>query len=109
MTAHHETHEIHVQALEVARRYHSSVGELLDVLIRLDQSKAYWELECTSLFSYCITHLKLSEDVALNFITVARKAVDVPALKQAVQENHITLSKARRICSVLKPENQTQW
>ncbi len=101
--------QIHTKALEVAGRYQRSVSELLEILQTLDARKTFREYECTSLFQYAVKHLKLSEDVAFNFITVARKAIEVPALKQEIQAGTITVAKARKICSVLTAGNQSHW
>src|SRR5260370_1278933 len=63
----------------------------------------------TSTFSYCVSVLKLSEERAYSLIRVARKAIEVPALKEAITEGKVTLSNAKKIASVIPPETQTQW
>lgn len=40
---------------------------------------------------------------------VARKAKDVPELKQVIDSGLLSVSKARKITSVLTRENQTVW
>ena len=101
--------EIHARALEVARHFRVNVCELIDILQTLDARKTFREYECTSLFQYAVKHLGLSEDVALNFIAVARKAVEVPALKQELKSGTVTVSKVRKMCSVINAGNQKQW
>ena len=101
--------EIHLKALEVAGRYLKCGGEMLDILQTLDEWKTFRSYECTSLYQYAVKHLKLSEDSAFNLIAVARKAVEIPALKQELKSGSITMSKARRLCSVITPENQVKW
>ncbi len=101
--------ENHFKAIEVAGRYLKCVGELLDILQALDERKTNRRYECTSLYQYAVKHLKLSEDSAFNLITVARKALEIPALKQEIKTGALTVSKARKICSVIKPENQLKW
>ena len=44
-----------------------------------------------------------------NLIAVARKAKVMPALQSAIQSGSLTVSKARKITSVLAPDNQEEW
>ena len=70
------THQqLHETALEISSRYSRNACELLEILQALDTRKTFREYECTSLYHYAVKHLKLSEDVASTFITVARKSV----------------------------------
>ncbi len=104
------THQqIHSRALEIADRYRKCVCELIDILQLLDTRKTFREYECTSLYQYALIHLRLSENVALNYIAVARKAVEVPALKQEIKSGALTVSHARKMCSVITPANQAHW
>ena len=101
--------QLHAKAIEISRRYSRNICELIDILQTLDTRKTFREYECTSLHNYAVKYLKLSEDVASTFITVARKAVKVPDLIKELQDNSITISNARKICSVLTMENQAKW
>jgi hypothetical protein len=51
----------------------------------------------------------LSENVASDFITVARKARVVPLLQEALQEGSVSVSKVRKVAPVLTFENQEVW
>src|SRR5262249_46694672 len=53
--------------------------------------------------------LGLSEEVAACFVRVARKSQQVPELKRAIDSGHLTITKAKTIASVIKPENQETW
>ena len=104
------THEqLHLKALAVADRFLGSVAEVLEILIELDAQKTFEVYECSSLFKYAVRYLKLSEDVAVSAITVARKAVLIPALRRELRDGNIPLSKARNICSVLDDTNHDHW
>src|SRR4051812_5755611 len=93
------SHEkLHSRALKVSRRYHICVSELLEILQQLDLGKTYQVYECTSLYQYAVEWLGLSEDVAVSFITVARKSVEVPALGQEIKKGALTVPKARKLC-----------
>ena len=104
------THQqIHAKALEVVGRFKGNIYEVIESLQTVDAHKTFREYECTSFYDYAVGRLGLSEDIASNFITVARKAAEVPALQRELQSNSITISKARKICSVLTVENHEDW
>lgn len=100
---------LHNRAMEIVGRYKRVEAELVDILQKIDLAKSYREFGCTSLFAYAVEKLGLSEDVAYSFITVARKATKVPALKAAIANAEITVSKAKKITSVLTKENSSHW
>ncbi|MBI3543857.1 MAG: HNH endonuclease [Deltaproteobacteria bacterium] len=101
--------QLHLRALEIVGRYLRTEAELLDVLQEIDRSKAYRAFECPSLFVYAVRELKLSESIAYNFITVARKAVEVPALKAEIARGDLSVSTARKITPVLTARNHEHW
>lgn len=100
---------LHEKALEAARKYASAEAELLAVLLAIDNDRAYRELGHTSLFNYAVQALKLSESTAYNFITVARKSREVPALMTEISRGTLSVSKARKVVPVLTRENQDEW
>jgi hypothetical protein len=100
---------IHDNALAVAQNYKRSESELLEALIKVLEHKVYFHLGYTSLFDYSVKELKLSEGTAYHFIGVAKKSKEVPEIKQAIDDGKITLSNARRIVSVITPENKDLW
>ena len=53
--------------------------------------------------------LKISPSTSYNFIQVARKSIEVPALKEEVSSGRISISKAKKIAPVLNKENHQQW
>lgn len=84
-------------------------AELLDVLQQVDQHRVYLRQGYSSLFQYVVRGLGFSESVAYNFITVARKAREVPELKASLQNGALSLSNARKIVPVLTAANQAEW
>jgi hypothetical protein len=58
---------------------------------------------------YCVKHLGLSEDVAANFVRVARKSHQVPELRTAIEEGRLSVTKAKTIASVITSENHSVW
>ena len=101
--------KIHHQALQCARRFHRAESELLSILQKVDAQKVFRHLGYASLYAYATQALKLSESSAYAFITVSRKATEIPELKSAIDQGELTVSKAKRITSVIRPENQQAW
>jgi 5-methylcytosine-specific restriction endonuclease McrA len=100
---------IHEKAIQAAARFKLAESDLISIFQKPDETRAYLEKKHTSLFSYSVQVLGLSEDVTSNLITVSRKAKVIPALQAAIQNGEITVSKARKITPVISPENQVEW
>ena len=101
--------EIHQKALEVAKRFKRAEADLISVLQEVECARVFVKLGYTSLFNYCVRALGLSESIAANFITVARKAREVPVLQSAIESGTLSVSKARKITPVLTLANQEEW
>ncbi|MBI2607164.1 MAG: HNH endonuclease [Deltaproteobacteria bacterium] len=102
-------HELHQRARDAARKFFRAEAELLDLLQKIDACKGFRNLGHPSLFVYAVDGLKLSESTALNLINVARKAVQIPALKNEIELGNLSVCKARKIVPVLTIQNQAEW
>ncbi len=100
---------IHTEAITRAQRYLIAEAELLEIIIEVDSYKIYEELGLSHLTPYCTKHLGLSEDVAANFVRVARKSITVPELKEAINEGRLSVTKAKTIVSVITQYNHSDW
>ncbi len=100
---------IHEQAIAAAQSYRRSEALLIDALIEVDREKVFQRMGYSSLFVYACQALRLSESVAYSSITVARKVHEVPALQECIRKGEISISKAKKIASVLTHENQQEW
>ena len=100
---------LHQEALGVCRGLERDEYHLIEVLQKIDRDKAYRFFGFKSLIQYAEIGLKLDKGRAYNFITVARKASEVERLQVALKENKITLSKAKRISSVINKDNADHW
>jgi len=103
------TKALHERAKKIAQNYHQIESDLIEILQKLDQKKVFRDLGYSSLFKYCLDELNLSEATAYNFITVSRKATEIPELKEEIIAGHITVTKARKITPVLKKANADLW
>lgn len=100
---------VHARALDVSSRYRRVEVELIDVIQEVEERRVFITQGRSSLFNYVVEDLGLSESRGYSLITVARKAREVPLLKEKIGLGAITLSSARKIASVLTSENQAEW
>ena len=100
---------LHRRAMEIAARYRGVEAELIEIIQKIDEHRVYLKRGHSSLFQYVISELKLGENAAYCLMTVARKAREVPELKDRIESGAITLSNARRIAPVLTSANQAEW
>lgn len=101
--------QIHEKALKVVKQYKRSESDLIEVIQEADAHRVYSRFKCKNLYEYTMKVLELSESIALNFIAVARKAKEVPELKEVIKSGALSVSKARKITPVLTKSNQKEW
>ena len=100
---------IHQDALQKAKNYRRAEYELLEVIEKVERLKVFRRRGFNSLYEYVIKDLGLSEALTYHFIKVARKMREVPALGDSIQKNEISVSKAKKVASVLTQTNQKKW
>ena len=103
------TQIIHEKNLELAKTILLSEGELLSSLMEMQSRRLFGELGCTGIFNYCLRYLKFCESQANYYKRIAEVSAKVPELKAAVVQGELSISKARRIASVITPANQQEW
>lgn len=104
-----EADQIHARAVEVSSRYKRAEADLIEILQQAEEHRVFLKRGHSSLFQYVVEELGFSESTAYGLITVARSSRQVPELKAQLRSGKITLSNARRIVSVLTPQNQAEW
>ena len=100
---------IHDRAMTAASNLKRSEIEMLDALIDVESRQVYYQMEIKDLFQYCTEMLGLSRHASYNFITVMNKSKEVPVLLEAIRDGSTTVSKARKICSVITEKNSKEW
>ncbi len=101
--------EIHNEAVGVAKDIKSDYLRMFNVLMEAESQQIYYDFEVPSLQAYCIELLELSKHVANDFINVVRKSLEIPQLADAVRSRRVTISKARKVCSVINESNYKEW
>ena len=104
-----EIQKLDAQAQNLARDYHRTEAELLEVLITLRRKKGFLILGYSGIWDYCQRCLKLSEAQSSYYKRVAEKSEEVPELKEAIEQGTLTLSVARRIVPVITKESSSEW
>jgi hypothetical protein len=100
---------LHREAVEISKSLHRQEFLMIEILQKIDEKKVYRMLGYKSLYQYSTIALKLSNGRAYNFIQVARKAAGLNRFQDALRKGEITLSKAKRISSVVNNENEEHW
>jgi hypothetical protein len=100
---------LHKQALTAVKKYLVSENELLEIIQKIFDTRAFSELGYRSLHEYCVLALKLTDAQAYAFTSVLKKSREVPELKEAVQKGELSLNAARKIVSVITPATQQTW
>ncbi len=101
--------ELHRSAVTAVEELKTKEALLIVALQNVDTNLVYRYLGYNSLFSYCVTALKLSDYQAVTYISVARKAKKLPELQRAIQVGEVTVSKVSRVVSVMNEDNQKTW
>lgn len=99
---------LHQRAVNLSREHRRLEWEIVCILQEIDRKKIHRKLGATSLFSYAVQILGLSEGVAQAFIVVARKSMQVNLLAEAIQEQKLSVNKASRLTSVITVENAAE-
>lgn len=97
------------KAMRVAKHLDACEKELVSIFEELGMTKGFLQLGFTSLHDYGVRRLKLSDATTCNIVAVARKTIEIPELKQAIQSGELSISKARKITPVLTKENKSEW
>lgn len=75
---------IHARAVSTVKTYDRLDSEFIQILLDAEQADVPRAMGVKNLFSYAVEILGLSKAVASAFVTVTRKAKEVPALKAAI-------------------------
>jgi hypothetical protein len=71
--------------------------------------RLYRKLGYSSINQYAQVELKFSKTRTGDFVQLARKLDDLPAVREAVANGEVGYTKAREIVKVASPENKTGW
>jgi hypothetical protein len=101
--------DIHENAIKKSKNFKRAEFELIESLEEVERERVCLSLEYSSLCDYAVRFLDLSAEVAMTLIRVMRKGREVPALREAIQKNNLSISSARKIVPILNSTNQDFW
>jgi hypothetical protein len=101
--------EIHEEAIAVSKNIKAEYMRLFEILLEVEARQIYHQFDLPRLHVYCTEMLDLSRNVAKDFVTVVRKALEVPQLQAAICVRGLSISKARKICPVITNANCEEW
>jgi hypothetical protein len=100
---------LHLKITESVKEYRKQEAILIDLVLEADFTKFYLELGYSSLFDYLSQGQGISAATVSNLITVARKSVTIPEMKEAIASGEVGLAKLRKVSSVITPQNKQEW
>ena len=89
----------------LAGRYNGLTAELLAHLAEVDARGIYRERACSSLYTYCVYELRLSEDEAQRRVRAARTARSFPVVFGMLADGAIHLTGLLLLAPYLTAEN----
>lgn len=104
-----QSKELHKYAVEASLIFRKAEVTLVDRIIEVARKNVYVKVGYSSLYLYSLEALCLSEGVSYYVSSVAKKCLELPRLQEEMRAGKITLSKAKKIISVITPENQEIW
>ncbi len=99
----------HEEGVQLASAYLKCEARMVELLSLIAHANGYLHFQCPSLRQYAINKWGLPEFTAADMVTVARKSLEIPELLSTLQRGQTSLSKLRRICSVITPAEKTEW
>ncbi len=99
----------HEEGMKLSARYKSDEARMTELLSLIAQNRAYHLYKCDSLKAYALYMWLLPESAAADMVTVANKSLEVPELIAALKRGRATVSKLRKICSVITRDNAAAW
>ena len=92
----------------VLGRQRRSLAELVAHLAEVEERRLHLTAACSSMFSYCVGRLAMSEDEACRRIDLARLARRFPVLFAELESGALTLSAALLLKPVLSAGNHLE-
>lgn len=96
------------EVARLAARERESTAALVAALLELDTRRLYLAEGCSSLFTYCVERLHLSEHAAYRRIEAARTARRFPLILERLEEGALTLTAVGLIGPHLTEENHRE-
>jgi hypothetical protein len=70
--------------------------------------RLFADLECSSMYAYCIKHLKYSENKTLSRLASARLMTELPEIEEQIQVGSLNITNLSKIQSFMRAEKAVQ-
>ncbi len=101
--------EWHEEGVQLANTFLQCEARMVELLSLIAGASGHLYFQCPSLRQYAIEKWGLPEYTAADVVTVARKALEIPELLSTLQRGQTSLTKLRRICSVITTADKVEW
>ena len=102
--AHLTDHALHLQTEKSAANERLATTVLLHHLAEVMRRRLYAQYSCSSLFDYCVRHLKMSEPQAARRVNAARLLSDCPEVEAKIATGTLTLTAASQVQTFIRNE-----
>jgi hypothetical protein len=100
--------ELLAQIEKIRRREHLSTLEILTHLNEIERRKLHLKLGYSSLFDYCVKHLRYSTSGAGRRVAVARCIARHPEVLDMLRSRTLTVTGVALVASVLRDDNKAE-
>jgi len=100
---------LHLKITESVKEYRKTEAILIDLVQEADFTRFYLDLGYSSLFEYLQKGQGITAAIVSNLITVARKSVTIPEMKEAISKGEVGLAKLRKVSAVITEKNKGEW
>jgi hypothetical protein len=97
--------EVIAEVARVASAEREATARLVVALAELDARRLYLGEGCSSLFTYCVDVLRLSEHAAYGRIEAARAGRQFPVIFEMLLRGQLTVTTVRLVARALTPDN----
>ncbi|MBI3296039.1 MAG: HNH endonuclease [Deltaproteobacteria bacterium] len=99
---------LHQKTLGVAKDFKRSERQLIDLLSEMDKSRGFVALGYSSMRSYCVGPLGLSDFQAYSLVGIARKSRECPQILHQIDQGSLSVSNATLLLKVIGKSNQEE-
>ncbi|MEN9505123.1 MAG: hypothetical protein RI958_1049, partial [Actinomycetota bacterium] len=109
-----ELHDIATEQLEAELVAHAAwesrgLARILDLIVEYDRRQAWGSWGCVSIQHWLSWKCGLASVAATERLRVGRALQQLPSIKQAFWDGHLSYSKVRELTRVATPESERRW
>ncbi|MBI1859578.1 MAG: HNH endonuclease [Deltaproteobacteria bacterium] len=99
---------LHEKTLGVAKAFKRSERQLIDLLSEMDRTRGFVAMGYSSMRSYCVGPLRLSDFQAYSLVGIARKSRECPKMLELIDQGSLSVSHATLLLKAISKSNQEE-